>query len=464
MSQILDISTLERLYQKNHSRGKIAEVLPFTTHNKYSNAHWTQMIGELVQLITDIKINYDKIPAAEFETNYNDLSLFIAQQIDYEDEDALEDLATFIDRYLFNGTEIKTVHPFLFNFIASQKSKNEEAKYASFVLDVFYDENSGLKDFFTNKKTTDVLNETILKALDDQIVGNRKKKNREFDRLLGNMADLYNEDLKYLMKKTKYFNEVFPLFTHYYLFSYCCQVIYRFGEYENAKYKEIIPFYYSLEWESLRGSRQAATGANSYKIIQDRAKSLFPNMHAQFQLSHIALNEQLTEDLRYFVAFPELHKVLEEKGLKDQFLLEANTWIERYCEIWGLEVPQTPQSLEGNHGVYRVLASCISQGMNQTAIQKYSKNIESLGKGTFLKSRGSLGYVFNLSHEMVMLLITVCVKDERIPLKSLYEKLEARGIALDYSSKRELVKMLESHNLLDKKSDSGDAQYVKPIL
>lgn len=101
--------------------------------------------------------------------------------------------------------------------------------------------------------------------------------------------------------------------------------------------------------------------------------------------------------------------------------------------------------------------------MNSTAIKKFGKNIENLGKGYFLKSRGSLGYVFNLSHDLLMALITVSVKDDRLPLKSLYSELEKRGIALDFSSKRELVNILETHNLLDKKSDSGDAQYVKPI-
>lgn len=461
MSQLLEIDKLEKLYQSNHKQGKIAEVLPFTTHAKYSSMHWSQMIGELVKMITGIKVNFSNISESEFETNYNDLSVFIANQIDCENEDAREDLTSFIDQYLFNDTEIKTVHPFLFNFIAKEKSKNEESKYARFASDIFFINNEDIKQFFLSRETNDVLNETIVTALGEQITEPQKVKEKEYDQLLPDLVTLFNEDLRYLMKKPQYLSEVFPLFVHYYIFAYSCQIIYRFGEFEKAEYEEIIPFHYALEWESLRGSRQAANGGKSYKIIQDRAKLLFPHMHAQFQLSHIKMNESSNQEMRPFYTYPMLQGLISEQGMENEFLHEVNKWIEKYCKIWSLETPHVSQSLDES---YKTLVSCINRGMNSTAVKKYSKNIENLGKGIFLKSRGSLGYVFNLTHEMTMVLITVCVKNERLPLKTLYEKFEERGITLDYSSKRELVKMLESHNLLDKKSDSGDAQYVKPIL
>ena len=62
------------------------------------------------------------------------------------------------------------------------------------------------------------------------------------------------------------------------------------------------------------------------------------------------------------------------------------------------------------------------------------------------------------------MLVAVSITQERIELKQLWEELEKRGVWLDHHSKEEVVKMLDKLNYMEKKSDSGDAQYVKTIL
>ena len=62
------------------------------------------------------------------------------------------------------------------------------------------------------------------------------------------------------------------------------------------------------------------------------------------------------------------------------------------------------------------------------------------------------------------MLTAICVKEEKITLKALFEEYNKRGVFLDKESKELVVKFLEKLNLIDKKSDSGDAQYVKSIL
>jgi len=95
---------------------------------------------------------------------------------------------------------------------------------------------------------------------------------------------------------------------------------------------------------------------------------------------------------------------------------------------------------------------------------RYSLSIEEIGKKFFLKTRGSLGYMLNVSQDLFLLLTAVCLKNERKSLNQLFIDLENRGMYFDRYSKEEAVKLLDKLNLLDKKSDSGDAQYVKPIL
>ena len=95
---------------------------------------------------------------------------------------------------------------------------------------------------------------------------------------------------------------------------------------------------------------------------------------------------------------------------------------------------------------------------------KYGKNFEDLASDHFVKSRGSIGNVLNVKHEFLLLITAVSVKDKRIPLNELFNEFEKRGIALDRYSKKEVMTVFDNLNIIDKKSDSGDAQYVKPIL
>ena len=80
--------------------------------------------------------------------------------------------------------------------------------------------------------------------------------------------------------------------------------------------------------------------------------------------------------------------------------------------------------------------SCLKEGMNTDACKKFGENIEDLGADVFLKNRGSIGAVFNMSHEMLLLLTAVCVKEERMPLNRLFEEFSKRGVAFDRHSKR----------------------------
>ena len=47
---------------------------------------------------------------------------------------------------------------------------------------------------------------------------------------------------------------------------------------------------------------------------------------------------------------------------------------------------------------------------------------------------------------------------------TLFEEFEKRGISFDRDSKAKIIQLYEKLNLLEKKSDSGDAQYVRSIL
>jgi DNA phosphorothioation-dependent restriction protein DptG len=72
--------------------------------------------------------------------------------------------------------------------------------------------------------------------------------------------------------------------------------------------------------------------------------------------------------------------------------------------------------------------------------------------------------MLNVNQDLLLLLTALSLKDERKSLKQVFVELENRGMYFDRYSREEIVKLLDKLNVLDKKSDSGDAQYVKPIL
>ena len=52
----------------------------------------------------------------------------------------------------------------------------------------------------------------------------------------------------------------------------------------------------------------------------------------------------------------------------------------------------------------------------------------------------------------------------KLRLHEFWEELRERGVDFDHQSKVLIVELLEKLNLLEKKSDSGDAQYVRAII
>ena len=83
----------------------------------------------------------------------------------------------------------------------------------------------------------------------------------------------------------------------------------------------------------------------------------------------------------------------------------------------------------------------------------------------YLKSRGRSGLMLNLSEETLIFLTKLCIKNqEQMRLKDVFREMELRGVYLDNQSKEQAAIYYEKLNLIEKKSDSGDAKYVKRIL
>ena len=474
------VQTLEREYLKDllekkrkHDTGKVLDVLPFLSkRTKAIRGQFNKVLGEYIRNICELELNDKAFKDKEFvvSSESNDLSEHIATNVDYNDDDDAYDFVRFLDQYLFNQEDIRPIHPFLFNYIEVEKTlKNEFGKYGQFMSETLVKDIPEIKAIFNNKESDDILTELILETLDG-IEENKKqrqgknKKVKQYQPLLANFTRIYQEDILYLSKYKDYFLTSFPLLTHYYVFMYACQLILKFEQFTEANMEDVHPLYFALEWENMSKRRKATDELEGYKYIKEKSVNLFPHIHTISHISHNSLNkcEDDTEKIE-FMPYSTLYELIKNKGeeYEEAFLKEINQWIKDYSSWRNIDSLDEVQSIPE---AFKVLFNCLKEGTSTDVAKKFGENIGDLGATQFLKTRGNYGQVFNIKHDFLLLLTAVSVKDKRIPLNDLFRELEKRGVAFDRYSKKEIISLFDNLNILDKKSDSGDAQYVKPIL
>ncbi|MFK3959981.1 DNA phosphorothioation-dependent restriction protein DptG [Pseudalkalibacillus hwajinpoensis] len=466
MEQILKVDDLNKLLttKNKHTVGDAIDVLPFLTkRTKAIKENFNGVLGEYIRRVCEVELakNKRKESVEELLESDNELVSQILKQVSFDDENSKNDLERFIGSFLFNEeNEIKPIHPYLFNYVpVPEKYDNEFNKYAQFLKDAFAGDSSALKETFNQKEHHDILTELILENIES--LKGSKPKEQNYQSMLPSITGLYQEDLLYLSHHQEYFLQSFELLTHFYMMTYVCQLILKLERFESADYSEPSPLYYALDWESVSKRRKPADELEGFKFIKGKSSNLFVHIHTLSHLSHNHLNASLSNNKKPLMNYKELYDLVTQEGQERVLLSDLTKWVANYSEWQNMKDTPEPQSLSE---AFSSMFSCLKHGMSTTVCEKYGKNIEDLGSGRFIKSRGSLGHVLNINHEMLLLLTAVSVKDNRIPLNQLFEEFEKRGVMFDRYSKKEIIALFDSLNILDKKSDSGDAQYVKPIL
>lgn len=469
MVQILDRKYLLDLLteKRKHDTGNALDILPFSSRRaKEYRTRYNSVLGELIRIICELEVDNKKLSNKEFFYAGEDTrqSEHIANNVEFDNEDEKFDFIRFLNEYMFNNNEIKPIHPFLFNYLETdRKNKNEIAKFSQFINDILVNNNKEIKLIFNNKNTDDILTELILSKLDS--LKEMKTSKQVYEPLMSPLIKLYQEDITYLSKYKDYFLTSFPLLTQYYTFMYVCQLIIKFEQFTLGDLEKVQPLYFALDWESINKRRQPASEIEGFRFVKNKSINLFPHVQTLSQLSHNSLNQELSssgDKLRVF-SYGKLYQLIKDRGVEfeAEFFRDLKNWIQDYQDWKGIKVEDKSESIPE---AFKVLNSCLKVGMNTDVCEKYGKNIEDLGATHFIKSRGSLGQILNIKLEFLLLLTAVSIKDKRIPLNELFVEFEKRGVKFDRYSKKEIINKFDSLNILDKKSDSGDSQYVNPIL
>ncbi|HEY9582000.1 MAG TPA: DNA phosphorothioation-dependent restriction protein DptG [Savagea sp.] len=426
------------------------------------------VISEMAQLINNNKIDGKKLKRGETLDipSYNLLSRYIATSpsLEYEDGQAQKDFARLIETYLFADQRLNVVHSYLYSFISvasDQKIPAPLSNMAKFCRDVLFGDCEEAAQLFKNDKADDVLTKLIINEL-SQLTSDKTSKQamRENTNVLPVLTKWFRNDLLYLKNHPSYLLSNLELLINYYAFAYIMQFLIKAQQFSEADFETVEPLYYTLAEEVVTKTRDAAKPYRGYKRVQEAAKYGFAHYEVLRQLSHNAFN--LEKDEKPVMTYDEIARRAEAIGKSDQLKEELKEWMARYAEVMGSRVPDV--ATDHFDELLKAHVQSVHQNMKKSAKDRFANSITRLGKEHFLKLRGPLGYVLTLDHRLLMLLTAVIVGDEPKPLSVVLEGFEKRGIALDRYTIAQIVDIFTVQNILDNKSDSGDTQYVKPIL
>lgn len=431
-----------------HKIGVKSKFFPFTTNERYviNQKETSGTVAELVRLINGKQLDTTEI-------NIDEIIKKIMSLVQIEDENDEGYLYEIIKEQIMNEDGSRNIfHYKLYNYINSNK---KEQKIAKFLYDIVFKNIDYFNEIYNEVQDEDVITKLILEGMDqaDYLIDKRLNKNEDvYENKLTFITKLAYEDFKFLSTNKEFFLEYFERLVYfYYLIQLCIKINKRF----NVDYNKVEETYYLLDWEKAGKNRKSTL--KGYKDIRSRGEDLWVNLnvieHSNFLMG--TENYNLVEIEEYF-------KSLEEDK-KKEYLETLKEWIKEYKICTQQEYNDI--ELDFNILMNEIIKSVSVKLSEPGRGRRLFNNVEEIGKLYFLKSRGgSYGYMFNLTQETVLMLTAICVKEEKITLKALFEEYNKRGVFLDKESKELVVKFLEKLNLIDKKSDSGDAQYVKSIL
>lgn len=437
-----------------HVINKKAILLPFTTRGteraKFKNG-FEGVLGEFTRLVNGNQLQND----LDLEGLIGKISEFV--HVSKEDTPHFEQiLRMFLQE---NKNTIKIIHPHLFQYLPLSEGldKKGEQDIAKFLVDVLLEKDMKVNEVFKKNKSEDLISRLILGQLPPlQSV----EKKRRFINQLPHLSILFEEDFCFLMRHEDYFKTHFHLFLSYYYFLYIAQMTLKFSQGSKAVFNRNNEIYFSLDWESTSKNRKSYT--HGYQMIKGAARYLLIHINCLEHLNFLMGQERAA-------CYPELKKTYEQLPdmEKKLFLEMLRNWVIEYQSHLSLELSKEKLELEYENlvqALFKSIEAAYEKESMQGPRHRYWLSIEEIGKKYFLKRRGSLGYMLNISQDMLLMLTALSLKNERKSLKQVFENLEARGLFFDRYSKEQIVQLFDKLNLIDKKSDSGDAQYVKPIL
>jgi DNA phosphorothioation-dependent restriction protein DptG len=273
----------------------------------------------------------------------------------------------------------------------------------------------------------------------------------------------FQADLKVMLQDQEFFIAGFHQLLKFYFLQYVICLCLELNELFSDK---PIRLFFSVKWEKLQSHRSPVI--HGWDLFKSTIDSLFThsvtiellNYIEGFEIKpftysglKIALTSLTSEEKTSLLLSVQELSALYKSSIKDVKWDKLNQ---------NNNIDESDPVLREIIYLNRLVEFQFNETTRKRARDAYNGWVEEFTKENFLKRRGQLGYSLNLDQDLILLLTRLCVgEDEKIRLNNLWSALETRGVFLDNPTRESIIQYFDRINLLEKKSDSGDAQYVR---
>ncbi len=232
------------------------------------------------------------------------------------------------------------------------------------------------------------------------------------------------------------------------------------------------PLFFILSKESASQKRDVITQGWSAKMSKQYVEKLFGRLQCADMLNTLVKQDHEPTGL-YADILEELKKVSFDDHQKKQCKEILDYYKDKKVElinnretskkISDADLPDT--NVDSYEPFVKTFEKLCKKLLSKEYEGKMLGRVNSLLKIRLLQIRQGRGSsVLVLDNELLTFLIAMVSKEERIKLKDLYSKFREYGICFDLHTKQAIEDELLKLNILERKSDSGEAQYVHIIL
>lgn len=340
------------------------------------------------------------------------------------------------------------------------KSAQAEASTNKHVAQVFigFIHHSG-RIFPKLSNEVNFLEQELVEAFQQQLTD--CKENSAESPYLPFMAELFAQDLSFLLEHPGYFLDNLRAFFSLYTFLYSSQLALNINGWTEKPVSK--PLFFILDTEKASLERNQVREA--FRHLRVKAFDLFPVLS---MLEY--LNQPKDKKAKKFPLWKIFIDINEMDALHISSVNESLiSFGERYREKRGFprleEYPQTTKEL------LEILSRTAKEIFGKKGTSQYTVNskfvnaFENEIAPHFIQVRGRSGRVLTISQDYLLLLTNLAIGSRKqIQFQELLQELSKRGVWFDKQSEQAIIRFLERIGNIERMSDSGDAVYVRKTL
>lgn len=444
-------------YRLNHVPDRCFKLYPFKATTKNASP----IVYDLSEVISGFFRKALGISAESL--GFDDLCQRVREKVEIDDGDDAELFRDIIRALFFNGDNFKANNIGLYPYqtTVDNKSADRVAEFLYCILGLDEHDRQNIKNA-EKKYPFNVLEKMVVESIVTQEKKEDSTENRYYQ-IKRSIQARFKEDFEFMLNSGMTSVDDISNVLSIYYFYYVSQTALTLDQFGNGSHEKLENLYYALDWEKVSKNRLCCT--DGWDKLSNNISRMFS--HA-ITLEIINQNDSPMMD---YIDFKQMADIDEETDIT--IACEIKRAEDVYKSYIGdcKKMDSIPEIPGANHtdSAIRHLFECVITQFNETerkrASQFYCEKFSEFCKSRFVKNRKKSGLVLNLTERDIIFLTKLALRnEEKIRLNELYAQYELRGIFLDTTSKSLLQEFFTKLNLIDKKSDSGDAQYVKRIL